>query len=162
MLAPSDCPQDIQVGSLPKHATHASLFSTRLLVADASVWATFPLGVGLGTYSVFFFFLSVMLPSEISKLPTDPRVRGFLGVWKLLLLHDSLPGMVSIPNSFVSLCFLYFLLPPFKENKLPFWVPGILCQYSEVLLWRLLSIQIIFLMNFWGIKWSPCPIPPPS
>ena len=31
-----------------------------------------------------------MLPSEISKLPTDPPVRGFPTVWKLLL-HDSLP-----------------------------------------------------------------------
>ena len=26
-----------------------------------------------------------MLPSEIPKLPTDPLVRGFPGVWKILL-----------------------------------------------------------------------------
>ena len=45
----------------------------------------------LGTYSVCCFFLPVMLPSEIPKLPTDPPVRGFPTVWKLLLLHDSLP-----------------------------------------------------------------------
>ena len=38
-----------------------------------------------------FVFLPVMLPSEIPKLPTDPAVRGFPAVWKLLLLHDSLP-----------------------------------------------------------------------
>ena len=67
-----------------------------------------PWELRLGMYSVFFFFpLPVMLPSEIPKLPTDPRVRGFLGVWKLLLLHDSLLGMVSIPNSFVSLFVFY-------------------------------------------------------
>ena len=49
--------------------------------------------LGLRGLFVFFFFpLPVMLPSEIPKLPTDPLVRGFPGVWKLLLLHDSLPG----------------------------------------------------------------------
>ena len=34
-----------------------------------------------------------MLPLEIPKLPTDSRVRGFPGVWKLLLFYNSLPGM---------------------------------------------------------------------
>ena len=33
------------------------------------------------------FFLPVRLPSEIQKLPPDPPVRGFPGVWKLLLLR---------------------------------------------------------------------------
>ena len=54
-----------------------------------------------------------MLSSEISKSPTDPPVRGFPVVWKLLLLHDSLPILVSIPNSFVShfvFCILSYLL----------------------------------------------------
>ena len=32
-----------------------------------------------------------MLLSEISKLPKDPPVREFPDIWKLLLLHDSLP-----------------------------------------------------------------------
>ena len=50
-----------------------------------------------------------MLSSEISKVPTDPPVRVFPGVWKLLLFYDSLP--VSIPDSFVSLfIFLSYLL----------------------------------------------------
>ena len=49
-----------------------------------------------------------MLPSEIPKLPTDTPVRGFPIVWKLLLLYDSLPGQVSIPNTFVSLSFIFF------------------------------------------------------
>ena len=38
----------------------------------------------------FFFPLLVIFPLEIPKLPTDPSVRGFPAVWKLLL-HDSLP-----------------------------------------------------------------------
>ena len=50
---------------------------------------------------------------------------------------------VSVPNPFVSL-FVYFVLPPFEENGLSFWVPGVLCQHSEVVLWKLLSNQMIF------------------
>ena len=48
----------------------------------------------LGAYSVgfFFFLFLVMLPSETLKLPTGPLMRGFPAVWKLPLLHDSLPG----------------------------------------------------------------------
>ena len=70
-----------------------SLFSPCLLVADASIWPTSLLGVVVRHIicGFFFFFLPVMLPSEIPKLPTDPPVRGFPGVWKLL--HNSFPGM---------------------------------------------------------------------
>ena len=33
---------------------------------------------------------------------------------------------------------------PFEDNVLPFLVPGVLRQHSEVVLWNLLSIQMIF------------------
>ena len=33
---------------------------------------------------------------------------------------------------------------PFKDNGLPFWVPEVLCQHSEVVLWNLVSIQMFF------------------
>ena len=36
------------------------------------------------------------------------------------------------------------MLPPFEDNGLPFWVPGGLHQHSEVALWYLLSIQMIY------------------
>ena len=88
--------------------------------------------------------LPVMLSSEISKHPTDPLMRRFPVVWKLLLLHDSLPVLISIPNSCLSFCLLYFVLPPFEEIGLPFWVPGVLSQCSDVVWWKLLSIQMIF------------------
>ena len=32
----------------------------------------------------------------------------------------------------------------FQEKGLPFWVTGVLCQRPEVVLWKLLSIQMIF------------------
>ena len=100
----------------------------------------------LGMFSMiclFFSFLPVMLLSEIPKLPTDPPVREFLTVWKFLL-HATSPGRVSVPNSCLPFCPLYFVLPPFEENGLPFWVPGVLCQHSEVVLWKSVSIQMIF------------------
>ena len=96
-------------------------------------------------YSVSCYPPPIMLPSEIPKLPTDLPVRGFPIVWKLLLLHDSLSGMGLHPSLFcLPFCLLYFVLPPFRENGLPFWVPGVLCQRSEVVLWKLFSIQMIF------------------
>ena len=78
------------------NAACTSLISPNLLVVDASVWVTSPLGVAIrhvicGFYLLIYFSLLVMLPSEIPKLPTDPPVRGFPGVWKLLLFDDSLP-----------------------------------------------------------------------
>ena len=64
----------------------------------------------LGAYSVGIFVLS---PSYValwdSKLPTDSQVRGFPAVWKLLLLHESLPRTVSVPNCFASLFVCYIL-----------------------------------------------------
>ena len=80
----------------------------------------------------------IMLPSEIPKLPTDPPVREFPGVWKLL--HNSFPRTGLHPL----FCLLYFVLPPFKENGLAFWVPGVLHQCSKVVSWKLFSIQMIF------------------
>ena len=86
-----------------------------------------------------------MLLSEIPKLPTDPPVRGFPGVWKLFPFHNSLPGTGLCPSLFcLSFYFLYFVLPPFKDNGLSLWVPGVLHQCSEVVLWNFLSIQMIF------------------
>ena len=39
---------------------------------------------------------------------------------------------------------LYFFLPPFEDNGLLFWVPDVLCQHSEVVLWNLLNVQMFF------------------
>ena len=44
------------------------------------------------------------------------------------------------PYLFCLFCLLYFFLPPFEDNGLLFWVPDVLCQHSEVVLWNLLSI----------------------
>ena len=44
----------------------------------------------------------------------------------------------------LSFYLLYFFLPPFEDNGLLFWVPDVLCQHSEVVLWNLLNVQMFF------------------
>ena len=58
---------------------------------------------------------------------------------------DSLPGM-ELPPYLLCLYFrlLYFFLPVFEDNDLLFWMPDVLCQHSEVVLWNLLSIEMFF------------------
>ena len=57
----------------------------------------------------YLFSLPVRLPSEIQKLPPDPPVRGFPGIWELPLLRLPFLGRISIPNSIVSL-FIFSIL----------------------------------------------------
>ena len=85
-----------------------------------------------------------MLPSEVPRLATDSPVRVFPDVWKLLpfLRLPCLDGSPSLP--LLSLYLLYFFLPPFEDNGLLFWVPDVLCQHSEVVLWNFLSVQMFF------------------
>ena len=35
-------------------------------------------------------------------------------------------------------------LSPFEDNRLPFWVPDVLCQHSKVVLWNFLGVQMFF------------------
>ena len=52
---------------------------------------------------------------------------------------------LSLSISFVSFFIFYiFFLPVFEDKDLLFWVPDVLCQDSEVLLWNLLSFEMFF------------------
>ena len=142
-----------------------SLFSPCLLVADVSIWATSLLGVVVRRCNLWvlfiYFFLPVMLPFEIPKLSIDLMVRGSPGIWKLLLLHDSLPGQVSIPNSFASL-FMFYILS-YLLSKTMGCLSGAWCPPPA---FRICFVAFArysndLLMNFLGRKWSPCPIPQP-
>ena len=44
----------------------------------------------------------------------------------------------------LSFYLLYFVLPPFEDNGLLFWVADGLCQCSEFVLWSLLRVQMFF------------------
>ena len=89
-----------------------------------------------------------MLPSVVPTLATDLAVRVFPGVWKLLSFLR-LPSWDGSPFSLFCLSFylLFFFLPPFEDNGLLFWVPAVLCQHSEVVLWNFLFV-FLFLIFF--------------
>ena len=153
LLIWSDCPQGIQARSL---ALGLMMQSFPSCPAPTHWWWMPAFGpflylclyLWLDAYSVcvcfFFFPLLAMLPTLIPKLSTDTSVRGFSTVWKLLL-PNSLPRTgLHLWIFYHCFCFLYFVLPPFEEFGLPFWVPCVLCQSSEVVLWKLLSTQMIF------------------
>ena len=147
-------------------AAHASLPSPHSLVANASTWATSLLGVVVRqVFCCFFFFF--FSPSYISpwRFHNSRQIclsEGFLlcGNFSSFMIHS--PGWVSIPKSVVSDFVFIFCPTSFWREWVAFlgaWFP-LLC--SEVVLWKLLNIQIIFLMNFLGRNWSPHPIPSPS
>ena len=128
-----------------------SLSSPCSLVAKASVWATSPLAVafrhvfcGFCFYFVFSFFSWLCCPLRFQNSPQTHLWEGFLLFGNFSSFTTLSPEWVSVPKSFVSFCLLYFVLPSFEQDGLPFWVPGVLRQRSEVVLWKLLSIQMIF------------------
>ena len=107
-------------------------------------WGSYCWACNLLLLIIYLSFLPVMLPSVLPRLVTDSAVKVFPGVWRLLSLLR-LPSLDRSPSlPLLSLYLLYFFLPPFKDNGLPFWVPDVLCQHSEVVLWNLLCIQMFF------------------
>ena len=135
------------------------------LLAGSSVWATSPLGVAIRHIICEFyvlatsplgvavrhviceFYLFIFPPGYVALCGSKAHQRlGSEGVsWCLetSLFNTPFLGQSSIPTSFLSLFFfghLYFFLPPFEDNGLLFWVPDVLCQHSEVVLWTLPSV----------------------
>ena len=98
------------------NAARSSPLRPHLLVADAGVWGTFLLGVAIRHVicGFYLFFLPIRLPSKIRKLPPESPVRGFPGVWKLLLLRlpswDGSPSLALL-SLFLSFYILSYLLP---------------------------------------------------
>ena len=92
----------------------------------------------------FILFL-LCCPLRFQSSPIDPaceRVSYCSGNFSSFRIPS--PGQVSVPKSFVSLFSLSFVLSHFEEIGLHLWVSGVLCQCSKVVLWKLLSIQMIF------------------
>ena len=102
-----------------------------------------------------------MLPSEIPKLPTDPLVRGFPGIW---ISPSQLPPQDgSLSLTLLSL-FLSFIFCPtsFRREWAAFL--GVQCPLPAI---RSCFVEVAqhsndLLMNLWGRKWSPRPTPPPA
>ena len=107
-----------------------------------------------------------MLPSVLPKLATDSAARMFPGVWKPLFLRVSsqdripFPGRSSLPTSFVSLFVFYIFFYLFLKTMICF--SGYLMSSASIqkLFCGIYStFKCFFLMNLFGRKWSPCPIP---
>ena len=98
---------------LPVQPPHAGGESKHLgYFSNASIWATFPLGVAI-RHVICAFYLFIFPPGYValwdSKIPHRPAGERVSWCLELLLFYDSLPGLVSIPNSFVSLFIFYIL-----------------------------------------------------
>ena len=135
------------------NAAYASRFSPRLLVADASIWATSPLRVEVRwVICEFYFFLSIMLPSETPKLPQRPASEKVS--WCLETSLSQLPPRDRSPSLTLLSLFLSFIFCPttFRREWAAFlgaWcpLPGfrscfvVFAQHSNDLS-----------MNLWGEK----------
>ena len=132
------------------NAARASLPSPCLLVVDSGVWTASLLGVTFGHvicgFSLFIYFSSrLCCPLRFQGSPQTHQWEYFLVFRNFSLFEDPLPRMDLHPYLFcLSFYLLYFFLHPFEDNGLLFWVPDVLCQHSEVVLWNLLSVQMFF------------------
>ena len=110
-----------------------------------------------------YFFLLVMLPSEIPKLPH--RAAGERVSWcletSLLLRLPSQDGYLSLPllSLFSSLIFRPTSFQRQWAAFLGAWCPPLVFRNCSVVF---AQHSNALLMNLWGRKWSPHPIPPPS
>ena len=117
----------------------------------------------LWVVNIYLCLLPVMWPSEVPRLAGDSPVRVFRGVWKLLSFL-TLPSQDRSPSLPLLSLFLSFIFSPttFWRQWAAFlgaWCPlpafrSCFVEFSER--------PNVLLMNLWGRKWSPHPIPPPS
>ena len=147
------------------NAAHASLFSPRLLVADASVWATSLLGVAI-RHVICRFYLFIFPPSFValwdSKIPhrsSGERVLWCLETSPLLRL----PSQGRSPSVTLLSLFLSFIFCPtsFQRQWAAFlgaWCPPPAFRSCFV---EFAQHSNDLSMNLWGRKWYPHPIPLP-
>ena len=112
-----------------------------------------------GFYLYIYFSSQLCCPLRFQNSPQTRWWERFPVFGNFYSFKTPFSGWISIPNSFVSL-FISYIFSPFKDNGLPFWVPDVLCQHSEIVFWNLLSIQCSF-DEFVRRKSSFCSIPPP-
>ena len=107
-------------------------------------------------YWFIYFSSRLCCPLRFQDSPQTCQWERFLVFGNFSFKLPSQEGSLSLP--LLSFYLLYFFLPPFKDNGLPFWVPDVLYQHSEVVLWKFLSVQI----SFQWICGGESDLPPPS
>ena len=118
------------------------------------LWGSYRRARNLRVLIVYLFFLPVMLPFVLPKLGTDSAVRRFP--------KTPFPGRNSVPPSFVP--FLVFYIFSYLLSKT--WV-AFLGAWCPLPAFRSCFVEFtqrlnVLLMNLWGRKCSPHPIPLPS
>ena len=113
-------------------------------------WGSYCWACNLLVLIIYLFFLPVMLPS-VSKARHRLGRESVSWCLETSLLKIPFPGRASLPGTELPphlLCLLfrllYFFLPVFEDNGLLFWLPDVLCQPTEVVLWSLLSVEMFF------------------
>ena len=126
-------------------------------------WGSYCWARNLWVLIIYLSFLPVMLPSEVPRLATDSAVRVFPGVWKLLsfLRLPSRDGALSLPLLSLFLSFIFFPTSFWRQ-----WA-AFLGDWCPLPTFRSCFVEFsqrsnVLLMNLWGRKWSPHPIPLPS
>ena len=136
-------------------AAHASLPSPHSLVANASTWATSLLGVVVRQvfccFFFFFFFLLVIFPLGDSITPDRSacqRVSYYVEIFppSWFTPQDESPSL----NLLSLILSLYFVLPPFEENGLPFWVPDFPSCVQKLFYGSCSTFKLSFWWIFWG------------
>ena len=89
-------------------AVRASLSSPRSLVAEASIWASSPLGVEVSHIFCSTFPSQLGCPLRFQNYPQTCLWEGFLLFGNFFMTPS--PGWVSIPNSCVSLFLMFYIL----------------------------------------------------
>ena len=114
-------------------------------------WGSYCWAHNLLVLILHLFFLPVMLPSVLPKLATELCCENVSWCLETSFFKSLFPGRDSLPGTEFPpylLCLFfhlfYFFLPVFEDNNLLCWVPDVLCQHSEVVLWNLLSIEMFF------------------
>ena len=103
-------------------------------------WGSYRWARNLWVLIVFFIFPRCYVALCASK--ARHRLGSESVSWcletSLFLRFPSRDGAPSLPL-LSHFCLLYFFLRPFEDNGLLFWVPDVLYQHSEVVLWNLLG-----------------------
>ena len=143
-------------------AAGASLFSPHLLVAEASIWATYLLGVAVRHIICgFFFFFSSQLccPLRFQNFPQTCQWEGFLvfGNFSSFMI----PSRDGSPSLTLSSLFLSFIFCPISFWRQRAAFLGAQCPMP---MFRNCFVEFTqcsndLLMNLWERKWSPYPIP---
>ena len=146
-LNPSDSPQGIQAQSLPQACNPCLPVQPQLAGGRRECLGYFFTGsCSLACILCVCVFSPSLLCCPL-RFQNSPQTRQ----WEGFLVFGNFPSFTtplwdgSLSLTLLSL-FLSFIFCPtyFQKNVLPFWVSGVLCQCSEVIWWKLLSIQMIF------------------